>query len=358
MSLGKQSAPAAPDYTSAANATSAGNLQAAQYATQANRVNQVGPNGSITYSSQANDPAYQQAYNDWVSGGKSGEAPVQSAFNQWTQTTTLSPEQQAIQNQENNLNLGLMSTAGQGLNYAQGVLSQPGVDTSKLAQTGINPGQSYLDAMTAQQAPQVEQQKQQLDSQLANQGIGIGSEAYKNAHDIQNESFNNLTAQNTTQGMSTGLAANQQGFQQQAYNQMQPINVINALRTGSQVQGPQFNNVPQQQTTQGADLLGASQGQYNAQVGNVNAANAQTAGMFGTAANLGGAYMLSDRRLKRSITAIGKTKNGLTRYRFKYIWSNKWHEGVMAQEALLVIPQAVMSHWSGFLMVNYSLLGE
>lgn len=366
--MGKQSAPAAPDYTSAANATAAGNIDAARAAAAANRVNQVTNNGSLTYTYNpvVDQAKFAAATNAWKAGGSKGNAPVANDYlnpdSGWTATQTLSPAQQAIADQSNTLNLGLVGAANQGLDYAKGVLSKPGIDQSQLPSTGINPGQSYQDAMMARLSPQIQRENTQSDAQLANQGIIQGSEAYNNAKTLLNQSHNDLLNNATTTGMNMGMAANNQAFNQAGYNQMQPINVINALRTGSQVQNPNFVNTPIQQTTQGADLLGAAQGQYNAQVGNVNAANAQTAGMFGTAANLGGMAMMSgmfsDRRLKRFIHPIGKMKNGLTRYHFKYLWSPFWHEGVIAQEALLVVPEAVKRHWSGFLMVNYALLGE
>lgn len=68
---------------------------------------------------------------------------------------------------------------------------------------------------------------------------------------------------------------------------MQPINVINALRTGSQVASPQYVNPAQQATTQGPDLLGAATNQYNAQLGATNAANANTANFAGGLLKLG-----------------------------------------------------------------------
>jgi len=63
--MGKPSAPLAPDYTGAAQATAAGNLEAEKYRTQANRVNQYTPYGSTTYSStpstQTNTAGYEAA---------------------------------------------------------------------------------------------------------------------------------------------------------------------------------------------------------------------------------------------------------------------------------------------------------
>jgi hypothetical protein len=85
------------------------------------------------------------------------------------------------------------------------------------------------------------------------------------------------------------MGANQQAFNQQAYNQMQPINVINALRTGSQVQAPSYVSVPQQQYTGGADILGATNALYSNQVGATNAANQAQGNFLGGLMQLGGA---------------------------------------------------------------------
>lgn len=248
---GKGDAPAPPDYVGAANATAAGNLDAARVAAKANRVNQYTPYGNLMYSHAGDDP-------------DAG----------WSATQTLAPAQQELLDSTNKLNSGLMGTANAGLGYANSVLSKPGVDMSSLPQVGINPGQSYQDAMMARLRPQIDRENAQSDAQLANQGIMQGSEAYNNAKTLLGQQHNDLLNNATIQGFNTGLAANQSGFQQAAYNQMQPINVINALRTGSQVQNPSFVPVPQQATTAGPDLLGAAQSTYNAQLGASNASNA------------------------------------------------------------------------------------
>ena len=74
-----------------------------------------------------------------------------------------------------------MSTANKGLNYANEMLSQPGVDMSKLPSYGINPGETYSDAIMRRLAPQIAQESEMSDAQLANQGIAQGTEAYQNA---------------------------------------------------------------------------------------------------------------------------------------------------------------------------------
>lgn len=256
---GKSSPPPAPDYIGAANATAAGNLEAARAAAAANRVNQVTPYGSLTYSHDPNSA-------DQPDGG-------------WTATQTLSPAQQQMLDKNNQLSNGLLDSAQTGLSYANDVISHPGVDMSTLPQVGINPGQTYQDAIMQRLQPNLDMQNQMSDAQLANQGVMPGSQAYENAKRLLYQSQNDQRASAVVNGFNTGLASNQNAFNQTAYNQMQPINVINALRTGSQVQTPSYVNAPQQQTTQGADILGATQAGYNAQVGNVNAQNAQSSNM-------------------------------------------------------------------------------
>jgi hypothetical protein len=78
------------------------------------------------------------------------------------------------------------------------------------------------------------------------------------------------------------------------------LNALNALRTGSQVTNPTFGSYAQQDTTQGADMVGAARSQfdaansnYNNALGASNAANASnnnfTSGLFGLAGSaLGG----------------------------------------------------------------------
>lgn len=265
--IGKDDAPPPPDYVGAANATAAGNLDAARVATAANRVNQITPFGNLTYTQTGED--------------KYGN-PM------WTATQTLSPEQQNIANKQANLSSGLLTTAQSGLDYAGNVISKPGIDTSKLPSTGFNPGQSYQDAIMARLAPQINRENQSFEQEMANKGIGVGTAAYNTAKSLLAQNQNDRLTSATVQGLNTGLAANQQGFNQAAYNQMQPINVINALRTGSQVSTPNYVNPALQSTTAGPDLLSAVSNKYNAQLGATNAANANTANFVGGLMNLGG----------------------------------------------------------------------
>jgi hypothetical protein len=243
------SAPAAPNYAAAAQATSEGNLEAARAATAANRVNQVTPYGSLTYSQSGTDPYGNPTY---------------------TATQALSPQQQQLLDYQNQTSMGLGRLAGQGLGYVENMLRTP-FDVSRLPSTGFNPSQSYQEAYMQRLQPQIQQGREALDVKLANAGIPVGSEAYRRAQMAQSQRENDLLAAATTQGFGVGQQARQSALQEQAYLRNEPLNTLSAVRTGSQVTGPQFVNSAQQATTAGPDLLGAAGMQYNAQMGNFNA---------------------------------------------------------------------------------------
>jgi hypothetical protein len=65
----------------------------------------------------------------------------------------------------------------------------------------------------------------------------------------------------------------------------------------------------------------------------------------------------SDTRLKTDIARVGRLNNGLPLYRFRYLWSQAFFVGVMAQEVLPVVPYAVIVGEDGFMRVNYAMLG-
>jgi len=341
------SAPAAPNYTAAAQATAAGNLDAARQATAANRVNQVTPYGNLNYAITGEDPYGNPT---------------------WTATQTLSPDQQTLYNQQMQTSQGLGDLQNQGLGYVQNMLSQP-FDTSKLPQSGINPGETMQDSVLRRLQPQIAQGREGLQAQLANQGIAPGTEAYNRAMTLQNQKENDLLTSAVIQGTQTGLAANQQAFGQAGYIRNEPINTLNAIRSGSQVTNPSYiSNIPQQATTQGADILGATQMGYNAQMGNFNAQQAAqqglNSGLMGLGGTLGAAALMSDIRTKENIKPLGWLPNGLPVYEYEYKAEFKNHElaghgkfiGVMAQEVEAVYPYAVKTLDDGYKVVDYGLL--
>jgi hypothetical protein len=337
------SAPAAPDYASAAQATAAGNLDAARAATAANRVNQVTPYGNLDYSISGQDPYGNPT---------------------WTATTSLSDVGQQLLNNQNAASLGLGSTINAALGRTQETMGQ-GFNPN-LPSTGINPGQSYQEAYMQRLAPQIEQSREATTAQLANQGIAPGTKAYENAMRQQAMKENDLLLGATTQGFGVGQQANQQAFGQELTKYNMPLNTLSALRTGAQVQNPSFVNSAQQATTGGPDLLGASQMGYNAQMGNFNAQQAAqqglNSGLMGLGGTLGAAAIMSDIRTKEHIKQVGFLPNGLSVYEYEY--KPKWKDeaghgkfiGVMAQEVEMVKPEAVFTRPDGYKMVNYGVL--
>jgi hypothetical protein len=65
----------------------------------------------------------------------------------------------------------------------------------------------------------------------------------------------------------------------------------------------------------------------------------------------------SDLRLKEDIRWIGITRHGLPYYQFKYVGLPGLYAGVMAQDVLSVVPEAVSIGDDGFYRVDYGKLG-
>ncbi len=341
--MGKSaSAPPPPDYTGAARETAAGNLEAARANIAANRVNQYTPYGSLEYE---------------VSGEDKFGNPM------WKATQSLAPAQQQLLDYQNQASLGLGELTGKGLGYVSNMLETP-FDVSQLPSTGFNPSQTYQEAYMQRLAPQLQQGRDKLQQDLANRGIDIGSEAYDRAMQSQAQRENDLLLGATTQGFGVGQQARQQGLQEQAYLRNEPLNTLNAVRTGAQVQGPSFVNPAQQANTAGADILGATQMGYNANLAASNAQNAANAQMTQGLFSLGGAAIMSDIRTKENIKAVGWLPNGLPVYEYEYksefkdhpLAGHGTHTGVMAQEVEVMYPNAVITLDNGYKAVDYGRL--
>lgn len=301
------SQPPPPDYKGAALAT-AQSQQASQYT----------PYGSMVYSPDDQSPA----------GVKS--------------TISLTPDAQSTLDQQMSLSRGLASLSQNYLPYVQQAYSRP-MDLSSVQ--GV--ADKAYGAMTSRLDPQWGARDQQMDQKLANQGLVAGDEAYTNAMRDYNSAKNDAYQQANLAAISTMPQTYQLASSQ--YNQ--PMNTMNALRTGAQVQNPQFQNTP------GANYLGAAQAQGNYDQGIYNAQMAQqnaiTSGLFG----LGGAGMMaaavSDRRLKSNIKRIGTHNLGIGIYEYDIF--DRHERGVMADEVERVKPEAVVEI-DGWKHVRYGLL--
>lgn len=266
--LNRPSTPSTPDYTALANQQFQQQQDLLNQQTAANRYNQVTPNGNLTWTQDANG--------------------------NWTQTQTLSPDQQAILNQQNQLSLGLSGAQNSMLGQLNQAYSTPFTGGSDAArQQTID---SQYNAMASRLDPQWAQKQSALETQLANQGLAPGGEAYTNAMRDFNYGRNDAYQQAQNQALQLGNNEFQNSFNRNLASYQQPMNMFNALRSGSQLQTPTYTN---QNTSanlgQPANLTGAAQNQYSANLNTTNANNAYynnlTNGLFNLAGtSLYGSY--------------------------------------------------------------------
>ncbi len=248
------SPPPAPPYAAMARESALGDLESARAARKGNLVNQVTPYGSLTYTKTGSDPDFG-----------------------WTQTLSLAPEQRQLLNAQNQTSLGLAGLQNQGLDYVRQALSR-NITAADLPASMVNAGQTGQDAIMARLRPDLDRSRAALENRLANQGIPLGSEAYDNEMRLQSQRENDAMMQAALYGINTGQQAQTQQLGLLSALQDRPINVLNAVRTGSQVTNPAFNAFAQQATTSGPDMLGAAnlagnynQGLFNANMGAYNA---------------------------------------------------------------------------------------
>jgi hypothetical protein len=138
--------------------------------------------------------------------------------------------------------------------------------------------------------PTLESNEEALRTRLANQGIGLGSTAYNREQNLQGQRANDLYLQAAMQGIGLDSNARKDALNEAYTAQSRPLDLINSLRTGGQVQNPHFANYAQQATTSGPDMLGAANSQYGAALDSYNAqqANNPLGGLMGLAGTIGG----------------------------------------------------------------------
>lgn len=343
MSLSSPSPPAAPDPATTSAAQTQSNKETALYNYGLNNPNYNTPLGSLTTTVDTSNPDQPKS----------------------TSNVTLSPDEQTLLDNQNQQSIGLSNLANQLQSRVGDTLNTPLPTSTDINSLSQNAQDAYYKNETQYLDPQFENQQKQLDSSLANQGIAMGSEAYNNAQNQEalqkQQAYSNAENNAITQGPQNAQALFALNTEQRA----QPLNELNALRTGSQVSMP---TVPGQTPSMAnpTDVTGitnqAYQGQlgaYNAQLGASNNTMSSLFGLGGSALGAYGTYAglaaMSDRRLKTNIIRIGETKSGIPVYRYKYRGSDHIHMGVMADE-VRHIPGAVIRMPSGFDAVDYSKL--
>lgn len=253
MNSANRFANSADPYVQAAQATTAGNIAGAQQATSANRVNQNTPYANLQYQQTGTD-----AYGN----------PI------WSANQSLNP---AFQGSLNNLSSNVAQT------------TQNAFNPTNLPSMGIDPGQTYSDAIMQRLQPQVAMQQKQFDAQMANQGIPPGTEAYNNAKRTFDQQQNDLLTSAQVQGIGVGQTANQQAYNQQLSTYNNPLQQLGAFQSAT---NPGYVNPYQQAAVSGPDILGATASSNAAAIAQQNANIAKTTGMQSGLYQLGSAGLL------------------------------------------------------------------
>jgi hypothetical protein len=253
-------------FVQASQANTMGNIQGAQTATAANRVNQQTPFGSLQYTQTGTD---------------STGNPI------WSANQTFSPEVAGTMSQLSNQ---IGQNVGQGFN-------------PQLPSYGINPNEAYSDAILRRLEPVQQRQQEALNARLANQGIMQGSEAYKNAMTDFGQRQNDQLTSAIVGGMQTGLQANQQAFNQALGQYNLPLSQLGAYR---QATAPTYINPYTQAAVAGPDILGAYTSSEAARIAQQNADAAKQAALTGGLFQLGGSALSNPSAVSGLGGLIGK----------------------------------------------------
>lgn len=300
--------PASPDFAGAAEATSEGNLELAKQALEANRYDIFSPLGSQTWEPTTtgifDEETYNRALADWESGvGSTGVigglfrdiprpniADFTKNVEHWEKTIDLSPEGQELFDKNIATQLGMADIGLMGLDQMEDIFSQPfELDDFEGYREDV------YDAMLDRLETDISRDWDTRNAELYSAGIGRGTEAYGWEQTMRDRQLNDARLQAYQKATDQALRERGRTVQEALLERQTPLNELNAFRTGSQVNMPQFEVQPGMPTVSGPDYLGAAGQQaqydlsgYNADVMQLNAI---TGGLFDIGAGgLAGGY--------------------------------------------------------------------
>ena len=293
----KPDMPASPDYIGLAEQTAESDLDAARAATTANRYDQYTPYGSMEWTNLGTEQFDEAAYNaaldayydsiggggtNWLgqpitsSGGEFGTAnvgtgsggvmPDKADFttmvdqDKWRSDVNLSPEVQAL------FDKGLMMK-----DISADIGLQAGEQIKDIFSTPfeLDDFEGYredvYDAMMERLETDINKDWQSRNAELYAGGIGRGTEAYGWEQTMRDRKLNDARLQAYQNATDQALRERGQTVKEALLQRQTPLNEFNAWRTGAQTELPTFEAGGQQQTTSGADYLGAGdmQGRYD-----------------------------------------------------------------------------------------------
>ena len=293
--MGKKSAPApaAPDYAGAAVAQGAANLESARATAKLSNPNVYTPYGSQLVSYNGDIPTVTQTLNPTAQKTLEAQQAVDLSLSNLAQKGTGiasnvldkpfsfgGPAVQTSLGSTEALKSG--PSAGQ-YGLAQGGVNAPNLatslDLSGVAKMPINAGMTGQQAIMARLEPSLAKQRVSTETQLINQGLRPGTEAYNNAAQLLGQQENDARQQAALQGLNLDLTANQQGYGQ----------ALTSGQFGNQAQLSGFGaNLQNQQAGNQAIAQNYGQGLTSSQAENARIAQqfnqAQQAAQFGNTA--------------------------------------------------------------------------
>ena len=158
---------------------------------------------------------------------------------------------------------------------ASDYLASKALDTTNIAAMPINAGTTAQAAIEARLEPQIAKNRVSTETQLINQGLRPGSEAYNNAINLLGQQENDQRTQAVLQGLGLDLTANAQGYNQ-ALSSGQFSNLAQAQNFGQGLAGQTLTNQAKAQNF----------GQGNVEQALYNAAQGQNFGQSATSQNI------------------------------------------------------------------------
>ncbi|WP_144049197.1 tail fiber domain-containing protein [Liberibacter crescens] len=309
---------------------------------------------------------------------------------QYSAIRSLSPQAQAIHDQQNANRQSLSRLAARKINTLQPGLAMPlpgnnapaGMNVSsiqgpQLQNLDLRSGdivrdygtadvKHYENALFSRLEPFLQQNHEAMETKLVNQGLAPGSVAWDRAMDERNRAENDarlaavLTAgqeqdrieNRNAQRMMSHNAAQAQAYQQEMASRMQPINEALALMQGAYSPEVSFSNPSPMPVmpVQYSDLV--SQDYQNRLARWQDQQKKFREGLSLGSKLLTGFSALSDVRAKTDIKRVG----GLYQYRYKTDPEKVRRIGVLAQEIDTLRPDAVFTGSKGLKCIDYGRL--
>lgn len=254
---------APPSLSGSADEQLNANLYAADATARMNRVNQSNPYGSVKYTAPTEE------------GGL------------WSQETTLNPGEQSNLDAQRGLTSDALAQGSRRL----GMLDESPVDASAFSGPNSDTTNQLYGAYTSRLDPTFDRLRNETETRLANQGLNVGSEAYKNEFGIFNEGRNDAYTQALQRAIEGGISENQNAFNRTLTSRDQSLDELSSVMgLSGGVNDPQFSSVPGVDV-QSPDILGAEALKLKAETDNRNREAQERSDNLAAASGLGGAVV-------------------------------------------------------------------